>query len=301
MAIILGDIRLLTKATELGGLAPAAQALGIPRASATRQLQRLEKELDCRLVHRTSRKFALTDEGRLLLSHCLRGLASIEEGIQAISKHDAPLSGILRIAAPYTYGRKVLGPRLPRFMAEHPMLSVSLALDSRHANLLVDEVDVAIRIGSLGSENLIAKRLGVEHFLVCASAAYLSNAPALNHPDDLRRHRFIDLRTSVSPREILFEGEKPARVKLTGVFSSNEPEVVLQAALQGLGVAILPESLITEQLRSSRLTLLLQDWKLPEWEVNALYAPGRGSSPKIRGFLEFLTRDLLATPPEIML
>ncbi len=185
---MLADPRLFARAAELSSLAAAARALGLPKASATLGLQRLEAALGRRVILRGARRFALTEEGRPLLPRATRALAEVEEAAAQLRDTDAPLTDTLRIAAPYTYGHKVIGPLLPRFMALHPGLAVSLALSSRPVDLLADEADIAVRVGVSGPGSLIARRLSREVFLLCAAPAYLDRSPAPRRPEDLGQH-----------------------------------------------------------------------------------------------------------------
>lgn len=298
--ITLSDMRLLMKAAELGGLASAARVLGIPKASATRQLQRLEQVVGSRLIHRTGRRFALTEEGRALLPYAQRGVAALEDGVRHLREQHGPLSGELRIAAPYTYGRKVLGPMMPLFHREHPGLLITLSLGSSHVDLLADAADIAVRIGDPGGGELIARKLSVETFVLCASSAYLSSAAPLTRPADLAVHPFVDLRTNALAGDIKLEGPSgERRVSVKPVLRSNEPEVVIQAVLAGMGIAIVPRSMTPEFFAAGLLTQVLPDWVPPPRDVNALYAPGRGGAPKIRAFLDFLVRELATKPASL--
>ena len=302
--IALADIRLLAKATELGSLSAAARSLGMPKATASRQLQRIERTLGCLLIHRGGRRFSLTEEGRALLPHALRGLAALDEGVETILAQGRPLDGMLRIAAPYTYGRKVVAPRLPKFMARHPMLHVSLVLGSQHADLLADEADIAIRVGDAGSEALIARKIGTETFVLCAAPAYLVEAGMLDRPHDLARHRFVDLTPGVRSRDLTLRRNADGRslerkITVNPVLRSNEPEVVIQALLQGVGVGVAPNALIADFLVEGSLIAVLEAWTLPTRTVNALYAPGRGNSPKIRAFLDYLVDALSSDPARL--
>jgi len=290
---VLADLTIFAQVAECGGLAAAARALNVQKAKVTRQLQRLEALVGMRLVHRGSRHFALTEEGRALLPFARRGIEEIEAGLAVLRDQHGPLSGILRIAAPYTYGRKVIGPRLGPFMALHPALNVSLTLSSQKADLLADEADIAIRIGEAGTESLIARKLSTEQFLLCAAPAHLARAQPPRRPADLTAHRFVDLRVDPASRDVILHyGSQRRRVMVTPVLRSNEPEVVIDAALAGVGIAIVPASMTSAHFAAGRLVRVLPNWELPLRDVNALYAPGRGGAPRIRAFLDYLVDDL---------
>ncbi len=288
----MNDLRLLVKVAELGGLSAAARLLGIPKTTATRQMQRLERTLGCRLVHRAAGRFALTEEARSFLPGAINGLAAIDESVNAIRAEGVDASGLIRVASPYTFGRKFIGPVLPKFLREHPSIEVLLILGSSHADLLADEADIAVRIGRPGGDSLISRRLSTEHFAVSASPSYLERRP-LVVLEDLPHHRFLDLRPDLKLRELTFSNESGNRcISVNSVLRTNEPEIVIQAALQGAGVAIIPVSLIVDHLVAGTLVTCLNDWKLPSWDVNALYAPGRGNAPRVRAFLDFLVANI---------
>lgn len=285
----LTDLRLLAKAAEMGSLARSARALGIEKAAATRRLQRLEKVLGCKLIHRQGGRFALTEEGRALLPHAQRGLNAIDDGFASITAPDAPLSGALRVAAPHTYGRRTISPLLFAFAAQNPDLVVELKLGSERVDLLADEADLAIRIGEIGSESLVARKLSVERFVLCASPAYMAAAPPLRTPGDLVNHRVVDLRVGAARTHIELIGKKgPKQVRVRPSFRCNDPEMVIEAACCGLGVAVAPYSIGVEQFAAGSLVRLLPEWEVPSRDVCAVYAPQRGQSRALRAFLDHL-------------
>jgi DNA-binding transcriptional LysR family regulator len=301
-AVALADLRLFTFAAERSSLAAAARALGLPKASATRGLQRLEATVGRRLVQRGGGRFALTEEGRRLLPVAARALADLDSAVEAIRAEGAPLTGTLRIAAPYTYGRKVIGPRLPAFLASHPGLSVSLALSSRPVDLLADEADIAVRIGVLAPSSLMARLLARETFLLCAAPSYLAASGIPRRPEELATHRFLDLRTDAAARQIeLSSGRVTRRVSVSPVLRSNEPEVVVQAALAGTGIGVVSQAMAARLMAQGALVPVLPAWQPPPREVNALYAPGRAAVPKVRAFLDFLVEALRTDPPVLAL
>jgi LysR family transcriptional regulator for bpeEF and oprC len=291
--IELSDLRVFAKAAELSGLAVAARWLGLPKASASRHLQRLEAALGHRLVHRNGRRFVLTEEGRAFLARAQQVLADLEEAVGALRAPGGPLRGILRVAAPHNYGRRVIGPLLPRFMAQHPALSVSLELGSRRADLLNEEADLAIRVGSAGAESLILRRLTVEQIVLCAAPSYCQALPQIEHLADLARHRMLDFRLDPLARDVEATSDHGIeRVTISPVLRSNEPEVLVEAARQGAGIAIAPISFVADDFKQGLLVPILPQWRLASREINALYAPGRGQSPKVRAFLDFLVGAL---------
>jgi LysR family transcriptional regulator for bpeEF and oprC len=295
----LGDLRLFLKAAQLSSLSGAGRALGIPRASASRQLQRLEAALDCRLVHRDARNFSLTEEGRTFLPLIRQALASVDEAAEAVLGQGGALSGVLRIAAPYTYGRTVLTPIIAMFAQRHPGLAVSVELGSRHVDLFRDEADVAIRIGAVGAEDLIARRLGTEVMILVAAPAYLSGIGPIERAEDLGGLSLLDYRLGSPSRDLeLFDGEMREEVRIIPRFVSNEPGLLVDAAKSGLGIAIAPLSIAAAGLADGSLQRVLPHLRSSKLEVHALYAPGRHQSRKIRAFLDHAVSELGSSEPQ---
>lgn len=290
---MLSDLRLFVRATELSGLGRAARVLGIPAASATRQLQRLEAALGQRLIHRSSRAFVLTEEGRALLPHASRAIAEVDEAIASLRDLNGPLRGALRIAAPHRYGQSVIGPLLPSFMAAHPALEVTLQLGSQPADLRRDEADVAIRIGDPGDDQLIVRRLSTEEVVLCASPAYLAHAAEVRDVSDLAAHRLLTYRTAPGPQELeLHDGRERRAIRILPALRCNEPVVLVHAAAQGAGIAVAPLTFARRMIEDGALTIVLSQWRPAALDINALYAPGRGRSAQIRAFLNFLISAL---------
>lgn len=288
-ALDLGDMRLFLKAVQLSGLTAAGRALGIPRASASRQLQRLEAALNCRLVHRDARAFDLTEEGRTFLPIIQQVLAGLDEAVEAVVGKNGELIGHLRITAAYSYGHTVLMPVVASFAKRHPGLAISVELDNRHLDLVRDKADIAIRIGDVGSEDLIARRLGSEVMILVAAPTYLDDGPAIEGAADLATRSILDCRPGTAPRELeLFDGPRRESVHITPSFQSNDPSLLVKAACAGIGIAVVPHSHAATNLGDGTLRRVLPQYRSLQRDVHALYAPVRRNSRKIRLFLDHL-------------
>lgn len=289
--VLLSDLRLFATAIDLGSLAAVGRATRLSKTSVTRQIQRLEAATGHRLLHRGNGRFALTEEGRELLVKIRGPLSAIDEAVVGLAGSASALQGRLRITAPYTFGRMVIAPTLASFMARHPAVKVTLELSSRKVDLLSDEADIAIRIGSPESDQLIARRLSRNEVILCAAPAYLAKSPPESSLSDLSAHTMLDFRPeTVATHFELFDaaGKKQRIAPIHVALHSNEPGVLAIAALQGAGIAILPESFTREPLASGSLVVVLPGCGLPPLDVHALYAPGRRQSSKIRAFLDHL-------------
>lgn len=285
----LADVRLFIKAVELGGLTLAADVLDVPKASASRQLQRLEASVGHVLLHRGSARFALTEEGRQFFETAVDMLRAVDRAMSSLYADERALTGRLRIAAPTYVGRQFLAAHLPGFMTAHPQLQLSLELGNRHADLFRDEADVLLRIGREGCEELVARRLATVPMRLCASPAYLGRSPAIVTLSDLAGHAFL---TGCAHRRV---GEMtvptachPRSIAAVTVLHANDPELLLSLACSDRGIALLPAELAAPALESGELVAVLPFVPLADEEVNLVFLPGRRNSRKIRTFVEYL-------------
>jgi len=283
----IADLRLLAAAADLGGLSAAARQLGIPKASATRQLQRLEAVVGRPLAHRNGRKFSITEAGRALLVETRPAVEAIDNAVSALSESGDPLSGTLRIASPFSIGCTVIAAVLPDFMRAHPGVRVSLDLGSRAVDLLADEADIAVRVGAHGSDRLVVRPLFTERVILCATPGYLSGIAPPTTPKALAGHRLLDFRAAPAMRELeLKRGGKSAAVRITPVLTANDPEPLRRIVEAGGGIAVMPLSLVEDVLRTGALVEVLPEWSLRGAMINAVYRVERGRSRHVHAFLE---------------
>jgi len=293
--ITFADLRLLASAAELGSLIAAARAMKLPKASATRQLQRLEKAVGVQLIHRSGRRFALTEEGRVFLPHALLCLSALNEGVAELGDQKNNLNGSLRIIAQCGVASDLIGSSLSSFMLRHPELRVSLTLGGQDAELLNNDADIAVQTGGGAPDSLIACKLMEIGLTICASSTNFKARP-VSRPEDLLQHRFVSFRSEANVRDLVLERKGERRIVSVNTFlRTNEPAVALQAVLDGVGFAVLPTAMIKETIARKRLIALLPEWKPAPLNVNALYAPGRGKLPKIRAYLDHLLQSIAAT------
>ena len=285
----LADLRLLASAAELGGLSAAARRLGIPKASATRQLQRLEGVVGRPLAHRTGRRFSITEAGRALLVEAVPALEAIDNAISSLSESGDPLSGTLRIAAPFSIGCTVIAEMLPDFMKAHPGVRVSLDLGSRAVDLLADEADIAVRVGAHRSDRLVVRPLFSERVILCATPRYFAGITRPTSPKALAGHRLLDFRAASAMRELeLTRGGKSVVVRITPVLTANDPEPLRRIVEAGGGIAVMPRSFVEDALEAGTLVEVLSGWSLRGAMINAVYRAERGRSPHVRAFLEHI-------------
>lgn len=285
----LADVRLFIKAVELGGLTLAADVLDVPKASASRQLQRLEASVGHVLLHRGAARFALTKEGRQFFETAVDMLRAVDRAMSSLYADERALTGRLRIAAPTCVGRQLLAAHLPDFMAAHPQLQLSLELGNGRVDLFRDEADVALRLGREGCEELVARRLATVPMLLCASPAYLARSNAIVTLSDLAGHAFL---TDGAHRRVgemtLPTAGHPRNVSAATVLHCNDPELRLALARADRGIALVPAALAATAMETGELVAVLPSVPLADEEINLVFLPGRRNSRKIRLFVEYL-------------
>lgn len=276
---------------ERGSMAAAAQALDMSRAMVTRYLAQMEQWAGARLLHRTTRRLSLTQAGEQALAHSRRLLEIAAELPQVADDTRAadPVRGLLRVACAQSLAQAVLAPAAAVFLQRHPLAAIDLRVDSRAVNLVEDRVDLAIRISNQLEPGLVARRLGDCGSVVCAAPAYLARHGTPRHPRDLAAHRCLAY-SYFSRSEWEFTDAQGQRigVPVAGPLSANETQVLLAAALHGVGIALQPAYAAADLVASGRLRALLPGYAPPVLGVHALYQPQRRVPPLLRALLDFL-------------
>lgn len=285
----LSDVRLFTKAVELGGLTHAADVLKVPKASASRQLQRLEATVGHLLLHRGAAHFGLTEEGREFLLTAQNVLSALDQAMSNLSPQANMPIGHLRIAIPDYLGRELLASHLPVFMNAHPGLDISVESGRADVDLGRDEADVAIRCGREGCDDMVARHLKDEPMVLCASPAYLARHAEIREIGDLASHFFLTTQPDVQDKEVSIPTLNAAhRLKMSGVFNANDPKLLMQLALSGKGIGLLPRILANAEIEKGALLAVLPQCPLSPVEINLVYLPARRRSPKIRIFVDHM-------------
>jgi len=281
----------------LGSYARASDKLGISRTIASKRVSGLETELGVKLINRTTRTMSLTEAGRKLhvMADTLFGLLdSAEEDIR--SGAAAP-RGVLRINAPMSFGIRHLGPIVDQFLMRYPEVEIELMLDDRIVNIVEEGFDVAIRIRRLEDSSLLAKRLAPAHMVLCATPAYLDRRGEPQTPAELDRHECLvyDYLARQGVWSFEREGEQ-ADVRISGRLRGNNGDVLLQAALDGLGIILAPTFMAHEALRSGALKPILCDWRALDAGIYAVMPPGRIDVRRVRAFVDHLGESLGREP-----
>jgi DNA-binding transcriptional LysR family regulator len=279
-----------------GSLSAAARAEGIAPAMIGRRLDALETRLGVKLLQRTTRRLALTDEGAAFLEDCQRILAELAEAESAVSAHSARASGHLLVSAPAGFGRQHVAPLLPSFLAEHRDLTVNLNLSDRIVDVIGEGVDVAIRIASLPDSNLVSVKLADNHRVVVAAPGYLKRHGTPRTLDDLTRHNCLAISSEGSQRGWTFrELGKTITFKVAGNMVCNDGTVLHDWALAGRGLAWRSMWEVGAEIADGRLVSVLDEYAAPGSDIYAVFAQRRHLPLRIRAFVDFL-RHAYAQP-----
>jgi molybdate transport repressor ModE-like protein len=277
-----------------GSLSAAARKLGLSPASVSRQITALEEQLGARLLNRTSRSMTLTSTGEIFLRHAENILHQVEEMQVEVSQREQQPSGLLRVHSRMLVGTLVLMPNLPRFLQAHPQITVELAMSNHAIDLAERNVDVDIRIGKLTESALIARRLATSERVVCAAPAYLAGRPAIREPADLVRQNCLTYRLGMGRTVWRFvdAAGHTAEVPVTGSLTTDNGPALHAAALAGLGIALMPDWSVREDIRAGRLVRLFASHRASHLEfengVFAVYQRSRYLSARVRVFIDFL-------------
>ncbi|MDF2619995.1 MAG: transcriptional regulator, LysR family [Xanthobacteraceae bacterium] len=290
----------LMAVAEAGSLSAGARRLRTPLATVSRKVSELEKHLGVRLVLRSSRGLALTDEGRAFVAASRRILDELQAAERQAAGDYGALRGGLHVTAPIAFGERHVLPVALEFLKEQPEINLRLTLADRQVSLADEHIDVALRIGHLVDSALIAARVGAVRRVICASPTYLARRGVPRQPDDLAGHDGISFQGFATAPEWRYRRDSAAfAVEPRPKLAVNTTEAAIQAALAGLGIIRVLSYQVSDELRSGRLQLLLPEFAPEPLPVNLIYAPADLLPLKVRSFLDWTVPRLRARMAEL--
>ncbi len=280
-----------TRVVERGSFTAAAEDLRLSRAMTSKHVQDLEALLGVGLLNRTTRRISLTEEGRHYHALCVQILADIAEAEQSVAERQAEPQGTLRLNTAVSFGTHHIAPAIVDFTARHPKVRVDMTLVDRVVDLVDEGYDLAIRIGTLASSSLIARRLAPCRLVVCAAPDYLARHGRPVHPADLAGHNCLGYTYGALTDAWRFIGPAgETTVPIRGNLQINNGDALRSAALRGHGVVLLPTFIIGADLSVGTLERVLPDYSPPDMGIHAVYPPGRHLPAKVRSFIDFLAQ-----------
>ena len=281
-------LRLFVRIAQTYNISQAGQELGLSPAVASSHINKLEAGLGVRLIHRTTRKVSLTEEGIAFFPHAEDVIASVEAAQASVGAGKSTPSGTLRISTPASFGRMHVLPALADFMERYPEIKVDLKLSDTIVDLVEGGFDIAIRISQLKDSSLIAKKLADDNRILCASPGYIAKYGAPSTPEDLKQHQCISL---IGLEDWSFETPKgPANFKVKGKFRTDNGEAVRDASVSGIGITIGSKWSVYKQIQSGELVHIMPKHPLiSETAIWAVYPSSRLLAPKVRAFIDYFS------------
>ena len=291
----LAAMKVFARVAELGSFSAAADALDLSRAMASTQVAALEKRYGVRLLNRTTRKVALTSEGKRFLEHCRRVFSELQAAEEDLSRAREKPSGRLKVDVPGAFGRYLLMPALPAFLARYPEVQIDVRINDRLVDLVAEQVDVAVRGGTITDPNLVVRRAVGSRWITCASPAYLDEHGWPQVPADLAPHHLVGYLApgTARPRSWVFqEGSRQLALEPAFQATSDSPEALLIAAVHGAGVIQTMDLLAARPLQARELVVLLPGTAVRGPPVSVVDPQASQRLAKVRVFTDF-TIDLL--------
>jgi DNA-binding transcriptional LysR family regulator len=287
------EMRVFVAVVDAGSFAGAVDALSMSKAAVSRYVADLERRLGARLLHRTTRKLSLTEEGEVFNSRCREILASIDESEAEITTRAVRATGLLKVSVPLSFGVKHLAPLWPEFMAAHPEVSLEVSLSDRVVDLIDEGLDLAIRIARLPDSSLVSRKLAATRLILCASPTYVRRRGALRHPSELEHHDVLNYTLLSMGDQWEFEGAgKRVTARVTPRMRSNNGDTCIVAALSGAGIVLQPTFLVSDYVADGTLVELLPDYRSIELGIFAVYPTRKYVLPKVRLLIDYLSTSL---------
>ncbi len=291
--IDLNHVAIFAKVVETGSFSAAGRALGTPKATVSRNVAQLEANLGARLLDRTTRKVELTALGRAYFEGAAQGLSSLESARERIAAAQAEPSGTLRIAAPVVFGTRSLIGWIAEFLASFYKIRIELKLTDVPVDPVGARVDLAFRTGRLANSSLIALKLGGSRLVLLASPAYLKRRGIPRRIEDLQRHDCVLFGPAPATETWHLHGPNGWRdIPVSGRIAVDGSFAEVQAALAGLGIALLPMAPMGDHLRANRLRQVLPGYGSDSGGLHAIYASNRHMSAALRAFLDFVAAKI---------
>ena len=292
----LDDFYYFAKVIEHGGYAKAARALDIPKSRLSRHVAALESRLGVRLVNRSTRRFVVTEVGQEVHKHAMAMVTEADAAVEAVEFARAEPCGVIKASCPISIAQGAMAEHLPEFLARYPKVRVILHATNRRVDVLNEGFDVALRVRTVptGEDGLVIRTFGSSSTFLVASPAYLSEQGRPEQPEQMSKHATLAFNPD-SDRQTweLFDQEgKSIRIEPTPRLVCQDFNVLRQAVLAGLGIALLPEAVVKADLDSGKLEQVLPAWTLPLGVFHLVFPTRRGLLPSVRAFIDFLAERM---------
>ncbi|WP_256250711.1 LysR family transcriptional regulator [Nitrosomonas sp. Nm51] len=286
------------RVVDAGSISGAAERLGVAKSVVSRRLKELEMHLGAALFHRTTRKMNLTETGRTFFQQTVRILDDLQEAELTASQAHGMLKGSLRVALPLSFGLMHMGPAIDAFLQAHPQIEFDLDFNDRQVDLVTEGFDLAIRIANLADSSLMARRLAGIRAVMCASPDYLKRNGIPQAVSDLAHHQCLayNLLRDFNHWHVHDTNGNPVRVRIRPYLKAGNGEFLRDAAVSGLGIALLPTFIVYREVEQGALVPVLTDYHCPQIAAYTVYPQTRHLSRRVRAFVDFLAERFNKTP-----
>jgi DNA-binding transcriptional LysR family regulator len=294
---LLAAFRIYVRVAEAQSFSAVAREMGTTQPAVSRQVAALEEHLGARLIQRTTRSLALTEDGRDLLGHARRVLDSVEEAEASVGRRHALPGGLVRLGTSSTFGRLYVAPRISRLLERYPDLSIDLLMTDAVTDLVADGIDLSVRVTTVQDSSLVSRKIGSSHRIVVASEACIAEHGEPVHPMDLANRPCIVFTGYGTPTDWQFDGpDGNVSVPVKGRFRTDSGEAVRAAVMAGLGFAMLPTWFFGAEITDKVLRPVLTGWEPPPTAISAVYPSRRNLAPRTRAVIDFFVDEFRLDP-----
>ncbi len=298
------DLVFFASIVEFGGFSAAARATGVDKTRLSRRLSALESRLGVRLLQRNTRRIALTEAGEQLYIHARDLMSSANSAIESVAALRSEPSGTVRLSCPQIMAQSYLAPILPGYLVSHPKVKIELDATDREIDLLKERYDLALRasVAIPDDSGLVARELGSARRVLVASPMFLDSFGRPQSPNDISGldtlSRPLDVTDGAARWVLSAAGQESVSVVHTPRLSSNDLRLQLESAIHGIGLALLPEPIVSASIQSGVLEMVLPNWSAPAHKIHIVYPPPRGMLPSVRSLIDYLIFHLPASIQE---
>jgi len=291
------EMQAFVAVVDAGSFVRAADDLQMSKSVVSRLVAELEGRLGVRLLHRTTRRLSLTQEGALFHERCRDLLSGMSDAEAEVTRHAGELIGELRVSAPTSFGLLHLAPLWPAFLERHPRVTLDVELADRFVDLVDEGYDLAVRIARLPDSSMVSRRLAATRLILCASPRYLQHRGAPLVPSDLAQHPVFAYKLLSSGDQWHFDGPQgPSAVKIRPRMRSNSGDTCCEAALQHQGLVLQPSFLVGHHLAAGTLVEIMPAYRSIELGIYAVYPSRKQLASKVRVLVDFLVHAFRQSP-----
>lgn len=277
------------RVVEAKSFSAVARETGLSQPTISKHISALEKHLEVKLLTRSTRQITVTEAGKKYYRHCLRILDELSEAEASVGKQQSELAGTLRINVPVSFGRRTMLPILWSFMEQYPEINLDIMLDDHYVDLVKEGIDLAIRVGPLFDSSLVARKLGCYQRVAVASQSYLNEYGEPQAIEELKQHSCIvfSLLTTVNNWQFYKNGELK-KIQVKGRVTTTSPDAMLEAAIEGFGIAVAPTWLVQESIDNGSLKVILNNYTPTAMELNAIYPERQYVPAKVHALIDHI-------------